>query len=56
LNASGSPPHLQFIQPLPVIHQQEEKDISTQLHPQNIYVRGLSPNETDDSFLELVSL
>lgn len=58
LNASGSPPHLQFIQPLPVElkHLQEEKENSTQLHPQNIYVRGLSSNETDDSFLELVSV
>lgn len=56
LNASGSPPHLQFIQPVELKHRQEEKENVTQLHPQNIYVRGLSSNETDESFLELVSV
>lgn len=59
LNASASPPQHQFIQPLNFDLKKRQEQLEqeyvhlTQFHPQNIYVRGLSATETDDSFLEL---
>ncbi|CAO0793540.1 unnamed protein product [Mucor circinelloides] len=58
LNAS-SPPQHQFIQPLNFDLKKRQEQLEqeyvhlTQFHPQNIYVRGLSATETDESFLEL---
>ncbi|KAF1800269.1 hypothetical protein FB192DRAFT_1423692 [Mucor lusitanicus] len=64
LNASSSPPlqHHQFIQPLHFDLKKRQEQLEqeyahlTQFHPQNIYVRGLSATETDESFLELCSV
>ncbi|CEP17820.1 hypothetical protein [Parasitella parasitica] len=58
LNASSSPPQHQFIQPLTFDLKKRQEQLEqeyhlTQFHPQNIYVRGLSATETDESFLEL---
>lgn len=59
LNASGSPPLHQYVQPLAFDYKKRQEQLEqeyvhlTQFHPQNIYVRGLPVTETDESFLEL---
>ncbi|KAG0165904.1 hypothetical protein DFQ28_008154 [Apophysomyces sp. BC1034] len=49
----GSPPHHYIPLPLP---EHRHKHQETQHHLQNIYVRGLSPSTTDDSFLDLCAV
>lgn len=49
----GSPP--QFIQPLPTLSA-DQRQKQEHFHTHNVYVRGLAPTTTDDSFLELCSV